>query len=154
MRGLGQSRTLVLLNGHRVANYAFAQNTSDTFVDLNSIPLSAVERIDILKDGASAIYGSDAIGGVINLITKRDYEGFDFNAKVGETTKKDGETLDLTATGGKNFNDGRTNLMVTANFVRKNNIESKNRSNTHTADQTRLGGDDWRSSYGCFPYSL
>lgn len=148
MRGLGQSRTLVLLNGHRVANYAFAQNTSDTFVDLNSIPLSAVERIDILKDGASAIYGADAIGGVINLITKRDYEGFDFNAKVGETTKKDGETLDLTATGGKNFNDGLTNVMVTANFVRKNNIEKKNRSNTHTADQTRLGGDDWRSSYG------
>ncbi len=61
LRGLGQKTTLVLINGRRVAGYGFAQNLQDTFVDLNSIPTSAVERIEILKDGASAIYGSDAI---------------------------------------------------------------------------------------------
>ncbi|MDJ0806390.1 MAG: Plug domain-containing protein, partial [Gammaproteobacteria bacterium] len=58
MRGLGQDATLVLLNGRRMSKYGFAQNINDSFVDLNSIPLGAIERIEVLKDGASAIYGS------------------------------------------------------------------------------------------------
>ncbi|WP_343630084.1 TonB-dependent receptor [Roseateles sp.] len=83
LRGLGQKTTLVLLNGRRVAGYGFAQNLQDTFVDLNSIPSAAVERIDILKDGASAIYGSDAIAGVVNIILRKDYRGFDITASKG-----------------------------------------------------------------------
>jgi iron complex outermembrane receptor protein len=75
LRGLGQKTTLVLLNGRRVTGYGFAQNLQETFVDLNAIPSSAVERVDILKDGASAIYGSDAIAGVVNIILRRDYKG-------------------------------------------------------------------------------
>jgi iron complex outermembrane receptor protein len=71
LRGLGQKTTLVLLNGRRTAGYGFAQNLQDSFVDLNSIPSSAVERIEILKDGASAIYGSDAIAGVVNVILRK-----------------------------------------------------------------------------------
>ena len=124
LRGLGASRTLVLLNGRRVANYAFAQNLNDTFVDLNSIPLSAVERIDVLKDGASAIYGSDAIGGVVNVILKRDYEGFDVRLNGGQTSYSDGEDLDVTLTGGKTFND-ETNIMASLNVVQKGNIMNK-----------------------------
>ena len=147
MRGLGQARTLVLLNGRRVANYAFAQNSNETFVDLNSIPLSAVERIDVLKDGASAIYGSDAIGGVINLITKKDYDGFDFDLKGGQTSHGDGENVDMTVTAGKNFNDGKTNIMVSTNYVHKSQIKAKDRSNTKSANATSRGGDDWRSSF-------
>lgn len=77
LRGLGQKATLVLINGRRVAGYGFAQNIQETFVDLNSIPTNAVERLEILRDGASAIYGSDAIGGVINVILRKDYEGLD-----------------------------------------------------------------------------
>ena len=83
LRGLGQKSTLVLLNGRRVAGYGFAQNLQDTFVDLNSIPTSAVERIEILKDGASAIYGSDAIAGVVNIILRRDYKGIEASGDVG-----------------------------------------------------------------------
>ncbi len=83
LRGLGQKSTLVLLNGRRVTGYGFAQNLQDTFVDLNSIPTSAVERIEILKDGASAIYGSDAIAGVVNIILRRDYKGIEAAADVG-----------------------------------------------------------------------
>ena len=83
LRGLGQKTTLVLINGRRTAGYGFAQNLQDTFVDLNSIPSSAVERIEILKDGASAIYGSDAIAGVVNVILRRDFRGVEVGASTG-----------------------------------------------------------------------
>jgi iron complex outermembrane receptor protein len=71
MRGLGTNKTLILLNGRRMAPFAFAVNA----VDLNSIPFAVIDRIEVLRDGASAIYGTDAIGGVINFITKNDYNG-------------------------------------------------------------------------------
>ena len=83
LRGLGQKTTLVLLNGRRTAGYGFAQNLQDAFVDLNSIPTGAVERIEILKDGASAVYGSDAIAGVVNIILRKDYKGFEGSANAG-----------------------------------------------------------------------
>lgn len=83
LRGLGQKATLVLINGRRTAGYGFAQNLQDTFVDLNSIPSSAVERVEILKEGASAIYGSDAIAGVVNVILRRDFKGVEVGAEVG-----------------------------------------------------------------------
>lgn len=85
LRGLGSSSTLVLLNGRRIASSAYAdpnQGKSAVY-DLNSIPLSAIERVEIFKDGASAVYGSDAIAGVINFITKTDYTGFDLSASAG-----------------------------------------------------------------------
>ena len=77
LRGLGSSSTLILLNGRRMTPSAYADpnNGNSTLYDLNSIPLSALDRVEILKDGASAVYGSDAIGGVINFITKSNYRG-------------------------------------------------------------------------------
>jgi iron complex outermembrane receptor protein len=74
LRGLGATRTLVLLNGRRVANYAFSANYAGG-VDLHAIPLAAIERVEVLKDGASALYGSDAIGGVINFVTRSEFTG-------------------------------------------------------------------------------
>ena len=74
LRGLSQKNTLVLLNGRRLANYGFPSNgLSDTFVNLNALPLVAVERIEVLKDGASAVYGSDAVAGVVNIITRQNF---------------------------------------------------------------------------------
>lgn len=76
LRGLSQKNTLVLLNGRRLANYGFPANgLGDTFVNLNALPLVAVERIEVLKDGASAVYGSDAVAGVVNIITRQDFQG-------------------------------------------------------------------------------
>ena len=83
LRGLGQKTTLVLLNGRRVTGYGFAQNLQETFVDLNNIPATAIERIEVLKDGASAIDGSDAIAGVVNIILRRDYRGIEVAGDVG-----------------------------------------------------------------------
>jgi iron complex outermembrane receptor protein len=86
LRGLGQKSTLVLVNGRRMANHAFSQDQS-TFVDINSIPRAAIERIEILKDGASAIYGSDAIAGVVNFILKKNYQGATVSANAGTSTE-------------------------------------------------------------------
>ena len=71
MRGLGANKTLVLLNGRRIANSAFTASAPD----INTIPFAAIERVEVLRDGASALYGTDAIAGVINFITRKDYRG-------------------------------------------------------------------------------
>lgn len=85
LRGIGVSSTLVLLNGRRLANFATPGDNAG--VDLNNIPSGAIQRVEVLKDGASAIYGTDAIGGVINFITRKDYQGFDASASVADTQK-------------------------------------------------------------------
>ena len=75
MRGLGKQASLVLLNGRRVSNYALTDGAKETFVNLDTFPADAIERIEILKDGASAMYGSEAMAGVINIITKQNFKG-------------------------------------------------------------------------------
>ncbi len=84
-RGLGANAVLVLVNGRRVVNYGFAHRTDTlvSFVDLNSIPLAAVERIEFLKDGATALYGSDAMAGVINVVLRENVSGVELQARVG-----------------------------------------------------------------------
>ena len=83
LRGIGTSSTLVLLNGRRMAN--FASPGDDVGVDLNTIPAAAIQRVEVLLDGASAIYGTDAIGGVVNFITRKDYQGVQLDAYAGKT---------------------------------------------------------------------
>jgi outer membrane receptor protein involved in Fe transport len=94
LRGLGINRTLTLLNGRRLVSGGTGANTSP---DLNMIPTQALERVDVLKDGASAIYGTDAVAGVVNLITKRNFEGLGLAARQGVTERGDGRstTIDL-----------------------------------------------------------
>ncbi|WP_426174953.1 TonB-dependent receptor plug domain-containing protein [Massilia sp. TWR1-2-2] len=82
MRGLGKGATLVLVNGRRVSNYAFADGGKEVFVNVDSIPADVIERVEVLKDGASAIYGSDAMSGVINIITRNTYEGLRLSASI------------------------------------------------------------------------
>ncbi|MCK9687940.1 TonB-dependent receptor domain-containing protein [Scleromatobacter humisilvae] len=86
LRGLGSQRTLVLVNGRRIANYA----TDGTAVDINSIPLSAIDRVEVLKDGASGVYGSDAVAGVINFILRKDFHGVEMTAYYGKPTTAGG----------------------------------------------------------------
>ncbi|HVJ62977.1 MAG TPA: TonB-dependent receptor [Tahibacter sp.] len=88
LRGLGINRTLVLLNGRRVVNGGTGANSS---VDLNTIPVALIERIEVLKDGASAIYGADAVAGVVNIITKKKFDGVHASVRYGQTFKGDGD---------------------------------------------------------------
>jgi iron complex outermembrane recepter protein len=90
LRGLGAASTLVLINGRRIAPYGAADDGQKVFADLNVIPTEGVERIDILKDGASAIYGSDAIAGVVNIILRKDFKGTVAKASLGRSTYGDG----------------------------------------------------------------
>lgn len=88
LRGLGSARTLVLVNGRRVSVYGGGSaGASGSSVDVNSIPLSAIERVEVLKDGASAVYGSDAIAGVVNFILRKDFKGIETTATVGQPTR-------------------------------------------------------------------
>ncbi|MBN9787263.1 TonB-dependent receptor [Pseudonocardia sp. TMWB2A] len=96
LRGQGASSTLVLLNGRRVA----AHGLTGSAVDVNQIPFAAIERVEVLKDGASAIYGTDAIGGVINFITKTNYQGLTLNGFTDFTERGDGNIYRLSATAG------------------------------------------------------
>ncbi|MBT9492317.1 MAG: TonB-dependent receptor [Paucibacter sp.] len=98
LRGIGVSSTLILLNGRRMANFASPGDNSG--VDLNNIPAGAIERVEILKDGASAIYGTDAIGGVINFITRKDYRGADINVYASRTQEGGAEKTAASVGGG------------------------------------------------------
>jgi outer membrane receptor protein involved in Fe transport len=97
LRGLGSQRTLVLVNGRRMVP---GGTGADASVDLNTIPTAAIERIEILKDGASAVYGSDAIAGVVNVITRRGFRGTELTAYGGTSQRGDGQTYDINATTG------------------------------------------------------
>jgi iron complex outermembrane receptor protein len=91
LRGLGADRTLVLINGRRASVYGGGSSGfAGSAVDVNSIPLAAIERVEILKDGASAVYGSDAIAGVVNFILRKDYKGAEISATYGEPTRGGG----------------------------------------------------------------
>lgn len=88
LRGLGINRTLVLLNGRRIVNGGTGANSS---VDLNVVPVALIQRIEVLKDGASAIYGADAVAGVVNIITKKNFDGAEASIRYGQTFQQDGE---------------------------------------------------------------
>ena len=113
LRGIGDGSTLVLLNGRRVANYAFYGGT----VDVNSIPLSAVDRIEILKDGASAIYGADAIAGVVNFILRKDFQGVEITGYGSWTQHGGGDQQQAIITAGYgDLTKDRFNVFVTASY--------------------------------------
>jgi iron complex outermembrane receptor protein len=108
LRGLGANRTLVLLNGRR-AGPAGVRGGVSAF-DLNVLPLSSIDRVEILKDGASSIYGSDAVAGVVNIITKRDTDGVNLEMFVSQPQEKGGEEFHASANWGKTFSRGFFNI--------------------------------------------
>src|SRR5882724_10535714 len=99
LRSLGVKRTLVLINGRRVVPGGLGASAG---VDLNTVPTEAIDRVEVLKDGASAVYGSDAIAGVVNIITRRSFNGTDLGAQYGVSGKGDAQTFDAHVTTGTN----------------------------------------------------
>jgi iron complex outermembrane recepter protein len=112
LRGLGINRTLVLLNGRRIVNGGTGANSS---VDLNMIPTALIERIEVLKDGASAVYGADAVAGVVNVITRKHFNGAKLDVKYGATTQSDGENTEINFTFGGDYERG--NIAVNLSYV-------------------------------------
>ncbi|MBT9597220.1 MAG: TonB-dependent receptor [Vitreoscilla sp.] len=126
LRGLGTSSTLVLLNGRRLANFAFGSIGGNVAVDLNSIPFAALERIEVLRDGASAVYGTDAVGGVINFITRKNYKGGEISIRYGDTEAGVGgtESGGSIAFGLGDPSVDKFNLLVTANIQKSTRIKA------------------------------
>jgi iron complex outermembrane recepter protein len=128
LRGLGSNSTLTLINGHRVAPAA-----SGTGVDLSMIPLSAVERIDVLTDGSSAVYGSDAVGGVINIILRKDFNGQETSARVDTLSRGGGELKQLGQSFGRTWDSG--GALAILQFEDANRISADQRTFTANLPQ-------------------
>ncbi|GGY10795.1 TonB-dependent receptor plug domain-containing protein [Paludibacterium paludis] len=152
LHGLGPDNTLVLLNGRRMTGYGIAQGGFTNFVDLNSIPASAIERIEILKDGASAIYGSDAIAGVVNIVTRKNYQGIEGKIGYGTSSKSDGtETTSNLTIGVGDLETDRYNFLVTLDTYDRSKIAMKDRDFSKDSDTSSRGGIDARSPTGAIP---
>ena len=148
LRGLGPDATLVLINGRRVASSAFAEGITNSFVDINNIPVSAIERIDILKDGASAIYGSDAIAGVVNIVLRKDIEGIEINLGLGEATGNGYDEQTASLVWGIKADKGSASIIL--DYFNNGTLSATEMGRFGTADQSPYGGNDNRSSRG-FP---
>ena len=138
LRGLGSTSTLILLNGRRMTPSAYANpnNGQSTLYDLNSIPLSALDRVEIFKDGASAVYGSDAIAGVINFITKRDYQGGEVT--INASANGDNQFRRQNANGAIGFGDLTTdgwNVLFALDYSSKQATTERQGSNGVQAAQ-------------------
>jgi len=121
LRGLGGNATLVLLNGQRLAPTAYGYAT-----DISSIPVDLIERVEILTDGASAVYGSDAVAGVVNVITRRDYTGVEINGRVNSMTEGKTPNYGGNALGGFGWDSG--NVVLDVDYEKDNPLLARNRS--------------------------
>lgn len=117
LRGMGVQRTLVLINGKRMVASGIG---ADSSVDLNTIPVSMIQTIEILKDGASAVYGSDAIAGVVNIITKKDFQGTELKADGSITDKGDGESSGFSLLHGTEVAGG--NLVIGVQYSKRGEV--------------------------------
>jgi iron complex outermembrane receptor protein len=149
LRGLGAASTLVLLDGRRLANYAF----NGAGVDLSAIPLAAIDRVEVLKDGASAIYGTDAIGGVINFILRKNYNGGEVSISHGNTEDGGGSDNRQTISYGYgDLNKDRFNVFGTLDYHKTQAITAISRDFAKTAYLPQFADD--QTSSNTFPANI
>ncbi len=153
LRGLGDARTLVLLNGRRMVP---GGTGADSSVDLNSIPTAAIDRIEVLKDGASAVYGSDAIAGVVNIITRKNYRQTDVNAFTGLSQHGDGTLYDFSVTTGAGGDRG--NITFSAGYYNQQPVWAGDRDFSRiprafdaTGDSVGFIGENQATGSGTIP---
>ncbi len=143
LRGLTVGATLVLVDGHRLAPYPLSDDSQRSFVDVSSIPFDAIDSIEVLKSGASSLYGSDAIAGVVNIKLKKNLNGTRLAAETGNTQHGGGKThRGSISTGIGDLDNDGYNAFVTAEWRRQGNIKVKDRS------QFEWDNADWRSRGG------
>lgn len=123
LRQLGEARTLVLVDGKRFVPYDY-----QGFVDISMIPVDLIERVEVITGGASAVYGSEAVAGVVNFIMKDDFEGMEVNGSYGVTDESDGDTHDFSVTAGSSFAGGRGNIVFNLGYTDQDPIRQDERS--------------------------
>lgn len=150
LRGLGPGRTLVLLDGHRLANNVVQGDS----VDLNGIPFSAIQSMQVLREGASALYGSDAIAGVINFITKKDYQGGDVQVDINHPQQAGGGSGNVSFTWGHGSlaRDGY-NFMITGSYSKQQELKAQQRSFAATGYNPAQGLENLNGPFGPWPGS-
>lgn len=143
LRNLGTGNTLVLLNGRRLVNNASYQTeeVGGSFVPVNtvnsqSLPVTGLERVEVLRDGATAIYGADAVAGVVNYVLKKDFEGLTLSTQITSYDHIPRNDEKVIVEWGRNFNDGATNLSVYADYYHRDRVNSQ--------DEARWFMDDFR----------
>lgn len=142
LRGLGTNATLVLVNGRRLAGTGLRGD----FADLSSIPMSAVDRIEVLLDGASALYGSDAVGGVVNIVLKSKFDGAETRILAGGATRGGASQWSIGQTIGKTWDSGH--LVVSYEHANRDRLRGVDRDFASNADLRPWGGTDHRRFYG------
>jgi iron complex outermembrane receptor protein len=142
LRGLTVNSTLVLIDGRRATAYPLADDGQRSFVDLNTIPLDAVESVEVLKDGASALYGADAIAGVVNIKLKQHFQGFSGSVELGNSAHGGGFEKRATATfGAGDLKSDRFNAFLNLEYEKDNRIATGQRGFPfNTADLSSIGG--------------
>lgn len=138
LRGLGTNRTLTLIDGRRVVSNSYSGN----YVSLSTIPSGMVEKVEIITGGASAAYGSDAVAGVVNIITKKDQEGFSFKAKVGESDEGGGEEYTFDMDYGTEFSDGRGYLFMAGSYNEEKGLTFYDRKRAQQQDSWDYDADE------------
>ncbi|MEH6676763.1 TonB-dependent receptor plug domain-containing protein [Phenylobacterium sp.] len=134
LRNLGTKRTLVLVDGRRHV----AGQAGSAAVDTNAIPVALIDRVEVLTGGASAIYGADGVSGVVNFITKRNFDGLDVRAQYGWSDLGGGEESFISALGGRNFMDGRANLTVGLEYSNRDAIDPQDRDFSRVGQRETL----------------
>ena len=145
LRGIGENRTLVLVDGVRVPKFPGSFGGSRNAFDLNVLPSEAIERVEILHGGASAIYGSDAMGGVVNFILKKKYDGTKVKGSYQDTTRGGGERSKLSLTTG--FQLGETDNLLVLEYQKKETLQKKEREWTSGHG---VKNNNWYSSWGAY----
>ncbi|WP_448568846.1 TonB-dependent receptor domain-containing protein [Thalassotalea ganghwensis] len=143
LRGLGTNRTLVLVDGRRHV----AGSAGTSAVDMSMIPASMVKQVEVITGGASAIYGADAVTGVVNFIMRKNFEGFELDGSYGETKYNDGESSDLSMQYGINYDNGKGNVTFHVSYSEEEEISIRNRdyankNHTFSANPANTSNND------------
>jgi outer membrane receptor protein involved in Fe transport len=155
LRNMGTGNTLVLLNGRRMVNAAGYQTeeVGGAFVPVNSVnsnamPIYGIQRVEVLRDGASAIYGADAVAGVVNTVLKNDFQGFNIRARYDDYSNIPRNDHRLNLEWGKDFNGGRTNIGVFADYYHRDRVNAQDDEKWADENYSRYVSDEWVSAFG------
>lgn len=164
LRSLGEGNTLVLMNGRRLVDHPGTQTNEQTApavtVNMNAIPILGLQRVEVLRDGASALYGTDAVAGVVNTVLRNDFEGLEISARYGSAQDNPDETT-FSVLGGVTFNNDRTNISGSFTWHDRSTLFSSDRGYSRSADMrplvagTPFEGDlQFRNTSGITPWGV
>ncbi|MES2696506.1 MAG: TonB-dependent receptor, partial [Verrucomicrobiota bacterium] len=149
LRGIPSSNTLMLLNGRRLAPHPISQSEAGVptlSTNVNQLPNRGLERVEVLRDGASSVYGTDAVAGVVNYVTQRNFRGTELSLRYGVTDYGDGDEYRATLTHGLTFARGKGRAMITADFYRREAMYARDRDFAADADHSNLAPAPWNVS--------